>query len=129
MNKIIFISNSLADMKNVKEFAKKNRYQQEYYSSEEWRGANTKKARSRHLMSVLPSLGKGFSSTTLDELKIEAIKKALLMNRGNARQAAEDLQISRATLYRKVKELKIDLESIRFSAEEREYRPVLKKAA
>ena len=32
MNKIIFISNSLADMKNVKEFAKKNRYQQEYYS-------------------------------------------------------------------------------------------------
>ncbi len=128
MNKIIFISNSLADMENVRKFAKKNRYRLEYRSSEEWQAEKRKKPRSKAHLSVLPPVGKRLSPT-MDELKVQAIKKAVLMNRGNACQAAEALQISRATLYRHIRLLKINLESIRFSAEEKEYRPALKKSA
>ena len=133
MNKIIFISNSLADIQKVKDFAKNSKYSMEHYSKEEWKNKSVKKTFSnkstRNINSInssnlsvieLPSSGNSLLQT-MDEIKVEAIKKALLQSRGNASKAAEALKIGRATLYRKIKELGVDLKSIRQSSEEDKY--------
>ena len=119
MNKLIFISNSLIDIETVKHFAEKNNYSLEYYSPDEWKNLQNKKP-----IDVKPTpidndnnvLDKSASfgvQKTMDELKKEAIKTALLKSRGNASKAAEVLQIGRATLYRKIKDLGFNLNSIR----------------
>ena len=134
MNKLILISNSLADIENTRAFAKKHHYLLEHYSQEEWRKGKKRAVRGKtgHL-SVVPSPHSTqnlLPSPTISEMKEKAINTALIMNRGNVRQAAEALGVGRATLYRKVQEMDIDLESIRFSAEEKEdSRKILKKAS
>lgn len=139
MNKIIFISNSLVDIQKVKEFAKNSKYSLEHYSKEGWKNKNSKKApvknsNNNHVEhSNLSIVQLPFASNpllqTMDEIKVEAIKKALLQSRGNASKAAEILKIGRATLYRKIKELGVNLDSIRQSSEGDEYTPPLKKIA
>ena len=140
MNKIIFVSNSLADIQKVKEFAKNGKYSMEHYSKEEWKNKNTRKKvlsnnqnnnteNSNLSILQLPSSSGHPLLKTMDEIKVEAIKKALLQSRGNASKAAEILKIGRATLYRKIKELGVNLDSIRQSSEEEEYTPKLKKIA
>ncbi len=138
MNKIIFVSNSLVDIQKVKEFAKNSKYSMEHYSKEEWKGKNTKKKFLKNPnnsidnpnLSIvqLPSASNPLLQT-MDEIKVEAIKKALLQSRGNASKAAEILKIGRATLYRKIKELEVNLESIRQSSDGDEHTAVLKKTA
>ena len=137
MNKIIFISNSLVDIQKVKEFAKNSKYSMEHYSKDEWKNKNYKKAFSKNYNNIdhsnlsivqLPSASNPLLQT-MDEIKVEAIKKALLQSRGNASKAAEILKIGRATLYRKIKELGVNLESIRQFSEGDEYAPALKKTA
>jgi len=67
---------------------------------------------------------------TMENIKADAIKRALIVSNGNASKAAGMLKIGRATLYRKIKQLKFDLESLRkFSAERINQRPALKKSA
>ena len=135
MNKLIFISNSLADIEQIKVFAKKHKYQVEHYSKEEWRGKmrRPKKSKSRRIrhLSVVPErfTRPPLSSPTMNEVKEKAINDTLIRNRGKVYVAAKALGISRATLYRKVQELGIDLESIRFLAEEEESPVALKKAS
>ena len=69
-------------------------------------------------------------SPTIDEMKEKAIQNALIMSRGNVLKAAKNLGLSRATLYRKVQAIDIDLEDIRSLSEETESKPVaLKKAS
>ena len=132
MNKLIFISNSLADIENTKLFAKKNSYSLEHYSKEEWKSKKRVKTgratKARHLSIVPDPVQNPLFSPTIGEIKEKAINKALLMSRGNVRQAAEMLGLGRATMYRKVQEMDIDLESIRAEVEETEYQ-VLKKAS
>jgi len=124
MNKLIFISNSLADLENVKHFARKNSYSLAYYSKEEWKNRNRKFEKKNALennslnavsynLSVVQLPNTNHSLQTLDEIKGGAIKTALLQAKGNASKAAEILQIGRATLYRKIKKLDINLEYIR----------------
>ena len=133
MNKLIFISNSLVDIENIKEFAKKNNYLLEHYSKEEWNNnkhsfqkvrvkskpANETK---KYPFSIVPSLSTTDNTPqTMNEIKVEAIRHALLRSRGNASKAAEILKIGRATLYRKIKELELNLESMRQDLDEKEY--------
>ena len=131
MNKILFISNSLADIANIKGFAKKHHYSLEHYSKEEWRSKKrtqiSKGTKNRHL-SVVPDLDTHpLSSPTIDDMKEKAIRNALIMSRGNVLKASENLGVSRATLYRKVRSIGIELEHIRSLSEKKEYR--LKKAS
>ena len=136
MNKIIFISNSLADIERIKNFAKINGYPVEYYAKEEWKSNNKNKNTdnkntdtANHNLSILSFPSTVHPLQTMDEVKVEAIKKALLRARGNASKAAEILKIGRATLYRKIKELHLNLESIRQQLNEEEQDATLKKTA
>ena len=131
MNKLIFISNSLADIEKVTEFAKNSNYLLEYYSQEGWKN-NTKKSYNINTVNAPLSIVASpimDNHQTMDEIKIEAIRNALLKSRGNASKAAEMLQIGRATLYRKIKDLGLSLESIRQYLNEQEYEPEIKKTA
>ena len=140
MNKIIFISNSLADINKVKEFAKKSSYSIEYYSKEDWnknrkklnrlfqskKDTDKEKPHSPNILSLptpIPSL------QTMDEIKVEAIKASLLRSRGNVSKAAKVLSIGRATLYRKIKDLKLNPESFRKQLNEEEVEFTVKKTA
>lgn len=139
MNKLIFISSSLADIEKIKEFAKNNNYFLEHYSKEEWKNnsenqyekgfKNTSAGLNNHNFSIVPLPNMNHSLQTMNEIKVEAIRVALLKARGNASKAAEMLQIGRATLYRKIKEFGVNLESMRKNIEEKEYEPALKKTA
>ena len=139
MNKLIFISSSLADIEKIKEFAKNNNYSLEHYSKEEWKNnsenqyekglKNTDAGLNNHNFSIVPIPSMNHSLQTMNEIKVEAIRMALLKARGNASKAAEMLQIGRATLYRKIKEFGVNLESMRKNIDEKEYEPALKKTA
>ncbi len=48
----------------------------------------------------------------LKDIEKESIIQALFANNGNAKKAAKDLNISKATIYRKIKTYSIDLENI-----------------
>lgn len=140
MNKLIFISNSLVDIEDVKEFAKNKNYLLEHYSKEEWSASKYSQRSSakpklsndtqKHPLSIVPSLNP-ISSTpqTMNEIKVEAIRHALLKSRGNASKAADILKIGRATLYRKIKELELNLESMRQNLDEKGSQDLIKKTA
>jgi transcriptional regulator of acetoin/glycerol metabolism len=51
--------------------------------------------------------------STMEELESKAIENAIVQYRGNLTEAAKALGIGRATLYRKVKQFKIDPNSAR----------------
>ena len=139
MSKIIFVSNSQNDIESVKAFAQNNQYEVEYYSNEEW----DKQIHNK----TLPQSSSGrnelqisdnmihFSSVkntvfnTMEDMKIDAIKKALVISNGNASKAAGMLKIGRATLYRKIKQLGFDLEALRKISAEQNGRSALKKSA
>lgn len=139
MNKLIFISNSLADIEKIKEFAKNNGYPLKHYSKEEWENnseyyseetlknnnANTVK----NNLSIVQLPNVNYPLQTMNEIKVEAIRTALLKSRGNASKAAEMLKIGRATLYRKIKEFGVNLESMRKDMDENEYKQTFKKTA
>ena len=139
MSKLIFISNNLYDKEKVKAFAKKSAYTLEYYSKEEWKAKNkksrkatnqksySKNTKNSHL-SILP-FPKNPNQNTMKEIKVEAMKNALLKAKGNASKAANILQIGRATFYRKVKGLSLNVSSVRNSLKEEEKQPAYKKTA
>lgn len=140
MNKLIFISSSLADIEKVKEFAKNNDYSLKHYSKEEWKSSSENQLENAsnhnnaigtadHNFSIVQLPNANHSLQTMNEIKVEAIRMALLRARGNASKAAEMLQIGRATLYRKIKEFGVNLESMRKDMGEKEYEPALKKTA
>ncbi len=140
MNKLILISNSFVDIEKVKAFSKKNGYLLEHYSKEEWKNSNKKDKNlpcklpinntASHNLSIVPLPVTTINSLkTMNEIKVEAIKGALLMAKGNASKAAEMLKIGRATLYRKIKELELNLDSVRKQLNEEEPAPILKESA
>lgn len=52
------------------------------------------------------------SSITLKDIEKESIVQAIAANNGNIKKAAEELNISKATIYRKIKSYSIDVNSI-----------------
>ena len=138
MSKVIFISDSLADIESVTAFVKNNQYEVEYYSHEEWRqhanedatlSSNESKGEHSKTNMIPFSPVKNTAFNSMEDIKINAIKKALIVSHGNASKAAGMLKIGRATLYRKVKQLGLDLESLRKSSTEQVRQPALKKSA
>ena len=135
---MIFISDHSDDIESAHTFAKQNQHEIEHYSHEEWKkkfpmtkphtaepAVNKKKSKSDD--NVIPfSSVRAFNS--MEELKTEAIRNALVVSQGNASKAACMLKIGRATLYRKIKELGFDLESLRnISIEQNKKEPAVSK--
>ena len=52
-------------------------------------------------------------SLSFKDIEKESIVRALNVNKGNVIKAAEDLRISKATIYRKIKRHSIDLKEIK----------------
>lgn len=138
MNKLLFISNNLVDVEKVKHFAKKNQFSLEHYSKEEWKTLSAKWVKknlkkdnntTNHSFSLIKMPIATNSIQTMDDIKLEAIRTALLQSRGNASKAAIALKISRATLYRKLNEFGMSLESMRKNIAEKDYPLPLKKSA
>ncbi len=128
----MFISNNLSDIKKAKEFAQNNQYQFKCCSVEKWHKNNKKEAleedlptpalmtshkkapHNSNIVAVKKPWGRERNFfNTLDELKIRAIRDALIVCRGNITKAADILQVGRATLYRNTKILNIPLSDLR----------------
>ena len=141
MSKIIFVSDNHTDRESVETFAKSNKYAVECYSSKDWEKQtwnvpsqpdedNNEYLKPADNMIPFSPVNQSTVFNSMEDIKIEAIKKALIISNGNASKAAGMLKIGRATLYRKIKQLGFDLESLRkASAEQSSRRPVLKKSA
>ena len=138
MNKLIFISNSLADIEKAQNFAKKNGWIMEHHSTGEWskklkkQGSSHSKGKKRasaEEINLIPFPKPARTFQTMEVLKEEAIKKALLTTRGNVTKATELLGMGRATLYRHIDKFKIKPQSIRHKLAEKEQKSAWKKAA
>ena len=137
MNKLIFISNSLADIEKVQGFAKRNGWAMEHHSTGEWNKKSKKqgsqvKNKKRALaeeINLIPFPKPAKTFQTMEVLKEEAIKKALLTTRGNVTKATELLGMGRATLYRHIDKFKIKPQSIRHKLAEKEQKSAWKKVA
>ena len=120
MSKLIFISDSIADIQHVKQFAQNNQYQMEYYSMREWKnnhfikGSSLSKKKDTTKFSIVPSPNSQNNFfNSLKEIQEDAIKQALVLSEGNITKAAMILRIARATFYRKARVLNIDIDSFR----------------
>ena len=121
------ISNSLADVQDVMEFAKDRGYSLVYYSKEEWenREAQLQQTLEKNDDSTNKENGQEkktpsatvpislYRAHTMEKIKEESIRQALRMHHGNTTRVAKSLKIGRATLYRKIKKMKINLKIIR----------------
>lgn len=61
---------------------------------------------------IVEALNYEISTFNLQDIEKESIVQALSANNGNAQKAAKDLNISKATIYRKIKTYSIDLNNI-----------------
>ena len=122
MNKLIFISDSLADVEQTREFAEKNNYSVEHYSVKDWEKSYKIPLSRRAVPStVIPISSRasgghacgGLNSLNLDKLHENAIREALTLARGNVSRAAMLLKVGRATFYRKARGLKLKINSFR----------------
>ena len=124
--KLIVISNSLADVQDVMEFAKEHGYGMVYYSREEWHDRESQYQQALKQSAGLEEAngkneGEGekvipfYSSAaySMEKIKEESIKHALRKYKGNTTRAAKSLKIGRATLYRKIKQMNINLKIIK----------------
>ncbi len=120
MNKLIFVSDSLTDLQQVKMFSQHYNYQLEHYSHLDWKNNHRVRRNSQNKKFEKPvssivhfPLAKNTAFNSMEDIKSQAIQQALFVCRGNASRAAEMLKIGRATLYRKIKQFHLDLDSIR----------------
>ena len=105
---LIVVSNNLSDIRKAQDFAKSHKYQLKLYSVEKWR----QKQKTPSPEGVPFDRKKSFFQS-MDELKILAVRDALIVCRGNVSKAAQMLKVGRATLYRLVKMLQFDLSDVR----------------
>ena len=129
--KLICVSSDLSDIRKARDFAKKNKCQLELYSVDSW-NRQQEQAYMYEKSSVLHSGSSTFKQDvfrSMDEIKIRAIKNALLLYRGNASKAAKMLKIGRATLYRISKQFGVETGSIHYDESSATEEKAMKKSA
>ncbi len=117
-SKLIFVSDSLADIQQVQKIADRCGYPVEHYSTREWnkRGRGRPARSFTFPPSVIPiSQAHSHASPhmSLRQLQGKAIKQALTLSRGNVSKACGLLKVGRATFYRKVQSLRLKPNSFR----------------
>ena len=138
MNKLIFISDSIADIQQVKQFAKNNEYPMEYYSTREWESnhfikgtsfqIDKKKYKTNFSIIPMPNSQSSFFNS-LEEIQEDAIKQALALAEGNVTKASMILKMGRATFYRKAVQFNININTFRPSSQIKQQQAKIKKAA
>ena len=120
MSKVILISSDREIISTFSNKASQKGCQFEHYTEKEWESQN---GPPNNLLlfrknQILPQGQTNWipPQTSLHEIQFETIKKTLLDMKGNISQVSKTLCIGRATLYRKIKEYDIDIDSIRKSA-------------
>ena len=114
MNKFIVIGSDSAQLKEIENWANEKQYKVDFYSEKEWNEIEKKVVPLRPYTlpyGALPSLG----NVSLDEMQIQMISRALEVTNGNISRVSGLLKVGRATLYRKIKEYNIDVNSLRSS--------------
>ena len=124
MSVVIVISSNRSLVSDMKQAVSRQDCRFEHYTEEQW------KLKKNSSNNVLPfrnnkSLPFGqkkpdFHQKSLDEIQLETIQKTLFKMKGNVSKVSKILCIGRATLYRKIKEYKIDLLDIRKEVKNRE---------
>ena len=115
MGKVIFISNDKKAVRKIKSVAVKEKFDYSTYTEEEWATFED----IEHYLNGddprdIPVLPVGSSPlSVLDVVEIKTIKKVMAATGGNVSQASGILNIGRATLYRKLERLQLDLKDVR----------------
>ena len=120
MSIVIVISSNRNLVSEMKQAVSHQNCQFKHYTEEQW------KLKKNSPNNVLPFRNNNplpfgqkksdFTQKSLDEIQFETIQKTLFKTKGNVSKVSKILCIGRATLYRKIKEYKIDLLDIRKEA-------------
>lgn len=115
-SQIILISDKVSEVQKVESFSRKNRCLFSVYTPEEWSSRSDEAFlfhNEEFSQKALP-LPSGYRPIfSLDEIEAYIIEKVLGICSGNTSKAARLLRIGRATLYRKIEKLGIELKYLR----------------
>lgn len=112
MAKVILVSDNWQHIRKVQEFAQKEGFEFSYSSEKEWKGFKGDNS----LPVVMDSnvLPVGIHPViSMQEVEYRNIKKVLTHLGGNIHKTAKALNISRSSLYRRIKHLGISLKEIK----------------
>ena len=115
-SQIILISDKVSEVEKVENFSRKNKWLFSVYTSEEWdsRSDEAFLFHNEEFSQKALSLPSGYRPIfSLDEIEAYIIEKILGICNGNTSKAARLLRIGRATLYRKIEKLGIELEHLK----------------
>ena len=124
MSIVIVISSNRRLVSEMKQAVSKQDCQFEHYTEEQWELQKTSPNNvlpfQNHKFLPFGQKKTDFPQKSLNEIQLETIKKTLFKTKGNVSKVSKILCIGRATLYRKIKEYKIDLMDIRKEAKKLE---------
>ena len=131
--KMILITDNPAHIIKGKAIAKKNRYLFQSYSQKKWEmmeELENQVDEDREITAKIIPLPTGHTPmSSLKKMESDAIEKVLVSCNGNASKAARILKVGRATLYRKMERLGLDIDGYRALEEEaKEQKKNLQKA-
>ena len=113
---VILVSDKDFDVEKTRDFSRKNGYSFSVYTPDEWSGRSDEVFlfhNEDHSVKT-ESLPSGHRPVfSLEEIEAYTIEKVLSLCDGNTSQAARLLRIGRATLYRKIGKLGLQLKNIR----------------
>ena len=115
-SQIILISDKVSEVEKAEDFSRKNKWLFAVYTPEEWNSRSDEAFlfhNEEFSQKALP-LPSGYRPIfSLDEIEAYIIEKVLGICNGNTSKAARLLRIGRATLYRKIEKLGIELQHLR----------------
>ena len=113
---IILVSDKATEIQKVGDFSRKNHYTFSVYTPEEWNSRSDEVFlfHNEECSSKVVALPSGHRPVfSLEEVEAYIIEKVLALCDGNTSKAARLLRIGRATLYRKIEKLGLELKTIR----------------
>ena len=115
--KMILITDSSAHILKGKAIAKKNGYSFKSYSTKKWEMIEELESQvdeDREITAKIIPLPTGHTPlSSLKKMESDTIEKVLISCNGNASKASRILKVGRATLYRKMDRLGLDIDGFR----------------
>ena len=115
--KMILITDNRAHIQNGQSIARQNGYLFQSYSIKKWdliKELESQLKEDKEISAKIIPLPTGHTPmSSLQKVENDMIEKVLISCNGNASKAAKILRIGRATLYRKIERLGLDLNKLR----------------
>ena len=130
--KMILITDNPAHILKGKAIAKKHRYEFQSYSPKKWEMMEELESQvdeDREITAKIIPLPTGHTPlSSLKKMESDAIEKVLISCNGNASKASRILKVGRATLYRKMERLGLDINGYRTleESQEKQVKPLQK---